>query len=49
MIYAESKEGVGRIVGWVSRAKKIHAILVIRKIFIAVPIENLKVVRAPKK
>ena len=49
MIYAQSKEGTGRVVGWVSRAKKIHAILVIRKMFVAVPIEELKIVRVPKK
>ena len=51
MIYVECKEGRGRVVGWVSRGrtKKICAIVLIRKKIVAVPIEELKVVRAPKK
>jgi hypothetical protein len=47
----EWEGGHGRIVGWVSRGrtKKIFAIVLVRRSFVAVPIGELKLVRAPKK
>jgi hypothetical protein len=43
----EWKDGRGRVVGWVSRGrtKKIYAIVLVRRSFVAVPLEELKVTR----
>jgi len=35
----------GRVVGWVSRGKKVCAIVVVRRSFLAVPIGDIRLVR----
>ena len=44
-IVVEFKEGRGRVIGYVSRAKKICAIVLVKRRLVAVPLGELRVVR----
>ena len=48
-IVVEFEGGRGRIVGYVSRAKKICAIVLVKRRVVAVPLGDLRVVRPREK
>jgi hypothetical protein len=48
-IWVRWKDGRGRIVGYVTRRRRIHAVILFKESLIAKPLDELKVARAPRR